>query len=594
MTVEVTIYRDQANTIIDTDFNDNVTITIQNNPGGGALTGTLTVPAVSGVAEFTDLSIDKPGEGYTLRASAAGTNLAVTSSSFTIAPNAIQFTQQPTSAIYPATLGTVEVTLFVDSGASIVDTDFNGPVAISLVSPLFTFTGSPILTGTTTVSAINGVATFSNLSLDTVVGTGFTLTANASGPLLSVNSNTFNFTGTLSFSTQPVVEQGFGLHSTVVQTAPIVAGVTVSLTLGTNPNGAILWNSGINQAPLSSISSGGGAATYAGFETVHSLYDLGTLENFSNGLAVDASGTMTLQAAALYFVTQTSNTFNVNYRPAWYNSITYITKFSALSGTTDQSNGTLSVWYKSYRSLSISDTVFDRLFPLLSFATQNGAVGTNFNTWLKCLVNSSFAGKGDNYNNHLLLTASLVNTGSTSGMNSDPQIIVLDTNWHHYLIAWKTSGTPTLKLTIDGVVDSSLTFTTFGSGFSVHYASMIPFIGAQARGTVGLGWFMHDCAMTDLYFNSQVYIDPANGANVALFRNAGTGKPVYLGDTGTGPTGSQPDIYLTMKTNEKMPSFLTNKGFGGNFSIADGNSTPQIKDNTYSFIPRLYSSDSPY
>jgi len=55
----------------------NVTVAIGNNPDGGTLSGTVTVAANHGVAIFSDLSIDKPGNGYTLIASATaltGTN----------------------------------------------------------------------------------------------------------------------------------------------------------------------------------------------------------------------------------------------------------------------------------------------------------------------------------------------------------------------------------------------------------------------------------------------------------------------------------------------------------------------------------------
>jgi hypothetical protein len=43
-----------------------VTLTLGNNPGGGTLSGTLTVQPVNGVATFSDLSIDKAGTGSTL------------------------------------------------------------------------------------------------------------------------------------------------------------------------------------------------------------------------------------------------------------------------------------------------------------------------------------------------------------------------------------------------------------------------------------------------------------------------------------------------------------------------------------------------
>ena len=49
-----------------------VSIALAAHPGGATLGGTLTVNAVGGVATFGDLSVDKAGTGYTLRATAAG------------------------------------------------------------------------------------------------------------------------------------------------------------------------------------------------------------------------------------------------------------------------------------------------------------------------------------------------------------------------------------------------------------------------------------------------------------------------------------------------------------------------------------------
>ena len=49
-----------------------ITIALGNNPGEGILSGTLTQNTVEGVATFPGLSINNPGIGYTLTASAAG------------------------------------------------------------------------------------------------------------------------------------------------------------------------------------------------------------------------------------------------------------------------------------------------------------------------------------------------------------------------------------------------------------------------------------------------------------------------------------------------------------------------------------------
>jgi surface protein len=55
-----------------TNNTSSVTLSIANNAGSGTLSGTATVNAVSGLATFNDLSINKLGEGYTLSAESAG------------------------------------------------------------------------------------------------------------------------------------------------------------------------------------------------------------------------------------------------------------------------------------------------------------------------------------------------------------------------------------------------------------------------------------------------------------------------------------------------------------------------------------------
>jgi len=77
--VAVTLRDAEGNTA--TTAANAVTVAIGSNPAGGTLSGTTTVAAVSGVATFSNLSIDKVGTGYTL--TAAGSGLAgATSNSF--------------------------------------------------------------------------------------------------------------------------------------------------------------------------------------------------------------------------------------------------------------------------------------------------------------------------------------------------------------------------------------------------------------------------------------------------------------------------------------------------------------------------------
>lgn len=72
-TVRVAVEDDLGNTM--TSFNGTVTISIGRNGGvlvPGTLSGTKTVAVVNGIATFSDLSIDQPGNGYTLRVTASG------------------------------------------------------------------------------------------------------------------------------------------------------------------------------------------------------------------------------------------------------------------------------------------------------------------------------------------------------------------------------------------------------------------------------------------------------------------------------------------------------------------------------------------
>jgi len=71
--VQVAAVDDLGNTV--TTFNGSVTIAIGHNGGlviPGTLSGTKTVNFVNGVATFSDLSIDQPGNGYTLVVSTSG------------------------------------------------------------------------------------------------------------------------------------------------------------------------------------------------------------------------------------------------------------------------------------------------------------------------------------------------------------------------------------------------------------------------------------------------------------------------------------------------------------------------------------------
>jgi hypothetical protein len=178
---------------IDPTYSGSVTISLANSPGGAILSGTLTVNAVDGVAYFSGLSISQTGAGYTIQASgnlASGnsTPFNLTTDDFVVA------TQPPSGLLTGNTFGFV---VEAENAAGAVDTSFTGSVTVALVDLV---DNSPTLSGTLTVTAVDGVATFSGLSLneageymlavtDSGVGQGFTSPfAIASPPVATVSS----------------------------------------------------------------------------------------------------------------------------------------------------------------------------------------------------------------------------------------------------------------------------------------------------------------------------------------------------------------------------------------------------------------------
>src|SRR5204863_4189095 len=159
-----------------TGFTDAVAIALGSNLGGSTLSGTTPVAAVSGVATFF-VSLNKAGTGYTLTASASGVT-SVTSTPFDIIPGTatqLAFTVQPSTTVAGAAISpAVQVTALDPAGNPVPG--FTGNVTVVLGSN----PGGSTLSGTTTVATVNGVASFSTLTLDKT-GTSYALTATAIG-----------------------------------------------------------------------------------------------------------------------------------------------------------------------------------------------------------------------------------------------------------------------------------------------------------------------------------------------------------------------------------------------------------------------------
>src|SRR5262245_43472308 len=199
-------------------YKGNVTVAISTNPAGGTLSGTTTVSAVDGVATFTNLKINRAGVGYQLQATASGLT-PVTTAPFDITPGAaaqLVFSVEPS----PATAGAfLAPQVTAQDALGNTATAFTGAVTMAITAG--TGTGGATLSGTATVAAIAGVASFSGLSIDKA-GAGYSLSATATN-LTRATSASFNIVGGAAWAI--AISGGDGQTATVgtaLATAPSV------------------------------------------------------------------------------------------------------------------------------------------------------------------------------------------------------------------------------------------------------------------------------------------------------------------------------------------------------------------------------------
>lgn len=275
--VLVAVQDADGNTV--TSATNAVTVALGSNPGGGTLSGTTTVPAVNGVATFADLRISGLGTGYTLSASSPGLGGAV-STPFPVAAPAgskLVFMIQPGPVTAGAAMAPAIVVAVQDPAGNTL-----GSATSSISLAIGTNAGSGTLSGTTTVAAVNGVATFSGLSIDKA-GTGYTLSA-ASPGLGAATSTPFTVTAgpasLLAFTVQPTatltgaailpavavaIRDGFGNPVTT-------ATHSITIALGANPGGGAL----------------SGTATVAALNGVATFPDL-SINNAGTGYTLTAT-----------------------------------------------------------------------------------------------------------------------------------------------------------------------------------------------------------------------------------------------------------------------------------------------------------------
>jgi hypothetical protein len=321
---------------------------------GAGLGGTLTATAQNGIASFSNLTVSTSGS-YTLVATSSGLTSA-TSVPFTITtPVKLAFIVQPSNAVTGVVISPAVQVAIQDANGNTVG------VAANRVTLALTIGAG--LQGTLTATPQNGVAIFSNLSLNTPGS--YTLSASSSG-LTAATSAGFAVTtpAKLAFLVQPSNAMTGAAISPAVQVAIQDANGT-TVTADTSP---------VVIAVVGSTDLGG---------TV-SVTPQNGVATFSN-LTVSSEGSYTLSATSSGLTAATSTSFIVTIAPATY----------YLSPNGNDSNSGLSAsspWLSPNHPVNCSDVVIaaSGTYSASNFGSSHWGTVTcpagNNVAWLTCVT----------------------------------------------------------------------------------------------------------------------------------------------------------------------------------------------------------------
>jgi hypothetical protein len=287
------VVQDQFGNLV-TGNNSTVTLTLSSGTFSNGAT-TVSVAASGGVATFSSLIVNTVGS-YTLAAS-NGTLTSATSATFAIAPapaSQLVFQSVPTTGSVGVLLATA-ITVAVEDAFGNVATGDTSTVSLSVASGPGDFTGGSTLS----VAAVNGIATFSNLALNTagnytLNATDGTLTATTSG---TITINSAASASKLAFEQYPPTSgtAGVALSPAITVAVEDLSGnvvtgdsssVTLTLSSGTFANGSTT----VTVAAVSGVS------TFSSLiiNTVGSY----TLTASDGGLTAATSGSVAINPAA--------------------------------------------------------------------------------------------------------------------------------------------------------------------------------------------------------------------------------------------------------------------------------------------------------
>ncbi len=163
------------------DAGSTISLGLGQDGGSGALGGNTSISASNGLATFPDLSIAQAGRGYALVASSTGLASAI-SPTFDVTtgpPASLSFSVQPSGVVNGLPIAPA-VQVALNDALGNLDASATAMVTLSLGAGCANASGPAQLSGTVSVAAVAGLATFADLSIDRAAR-GCTLTATASG-----------------------------------------------------------------------------------------------------------------------------------------------------------------------------------------------------------------------------------------------------------------------------------------------------------------------------------------------------------------------------------------------------------------------------
>ncbi len=280
-----------------TSYTGPITVSLAANPDSATLGGTLTVNAVAGIATFSDLTLNRVGTQFTLRANVGA--LSTTTAAFSVTPAAaaaLVVTTSPASATAGTTLAPATVVRARDAFGNAA-TAYTGNVTVALA------TNAPgaTLAGTTTVAAVGGVATFSDLSVARAA-TGLTIVASAPG-LTGGAGTAFNITPGIAAQLHVTTEPSAAARSGQALLQQPAVAVEDAFGNRVNANGVVITASvatgpGATLAGATATTNATGLAQFTGL-TLTGTGGAYTLAFNGGSLAADTSTAITLGAGGL-------------------------------------------------------------------------------------------------------------------------------------------------------------------------------------------------------------------------------------------------------------------------------------------------------